>query len=104
MEGIKNLPSMIKQQYYMVKLDIKKAYLNHSSYLYNAVKTCNSNVERYNISVIAYFDHLLIVGSTKEECLSNLKKTIDLLVKLGFKFNQQFNRKCHQIVEKCLSC
>ncbi|KAM9974188.1 hypothetical protein ACTFIR_003904 [Dictyostelium discoideum] len=28
MEGIKNLPSMIKQQYYMVKLDIKKVYLN----------------------------------------------------------------------------
>ncbi|KAM9955095.1 hypothetical protein ACTFIW_008759 [Dictyostelium discoideum] len=40
-----------------------------------------------NISVIAYLDDLLIVGSTKEECLSNLKKTMDLLVKLGFKLN-----------------
>ncbi|KAM9957070.1 hypothetical protein ACTFIR_003807 [Dictyostelium discoideum] len=28
MEGIKNIPSMIKQGYYMVKLDIKKAYLH----------------------------------------------------------------------------
>ncbi|KAM9954998.1 hypothetical protein ACTFIW_000828 [Dictyostelium discoideum] len=28
MEGIKNLPSMVKQGYYMVKLDIKKAYLH----------------------------------------------------------------------------
>ncbi|KAM9974227.1 hypothetical protein ACTFIR_003943 [Dictyostelium discoideum] len=60
MEGIKNLPTMVKQGYYMVKLDIKKAYLHVlvdpqyrdlfrfvSSYLYNAVKTCTSNVERY---------------------------------------------------------
>ncbi|KAM9972497.1 hypothetical protein ACTFIW_006040 [Dictyostelium discoideum] len=30
MEGIKNLPSMVKQGYYMVKLDIKKAYLHVS--------------------------------------------------------------------------
>ncbi|KAM9957074.1 hypothetical protein ACTFIR_003811 [Dictyostelium discoideum] len=28
MEGIKNLPSIVKQGYYMVKLDIKKAYLH----------------------------------------------------------------------------
>ncbi|KAN0001068.1 hypothetical protein ACTFIZ_002291 [Dictyostelium cf. discoideum] len=28
MEGIKNIPSMVKQGYYMVKLDIKKAYLH----------------------------------------------------------------------------
>ncbi|KAM9950952.1 hypothetical protein ACTFIT_009730 [Dictyostelium discoideum] len=28
MEGIKNLPSMVKQGYYMVKFDIKKAYLH----------------------------------------------------------------------------
>ncbi|KAM9967307.1 hypothetical protein ACTFIR_007547 [Dictyostelium discoideum] len=40
-----------------------------------------------NVSVIAYLDDLLIVCSTKEECLSNLKKTMDLLVKLGFKLN-----------------
>ncbi|KAN0001093.1 hypothetical protein ACTFIZ_002299 [Dictyostelium cf. discoideum] len=40
-----------------------------------------------NVSVIAYLDDPLIVGSTKEECLSNLKKTMDLLVKLGFKLN-----------------
>ncbi|KAM9954892.1 hypothetical protein ACTFIW_000995 [Dictyostelium discoideum] len=40
-----------------------------------------------NVSVIAYLGDLLIVGSTKEECLSNLKKTMDLLVKLGFKLN-----------------
>ncbi|KAM9957084.1 hypothetical protein ACTFIR_003821 [Dictyostelium discoideum] len=39
-----------------------------------------------NVSDIAYLDDLLIVGSTKE-CLSNLKKTMDLLVKLGFKLN-----------------
>ncbi|KAM9975482.1 hypothetical protein ACTFIW_012066 [Dictyostelium discoideum] len=42
-----------------------------------------------NVSVIAYLDDLLIVGSTKEECLSNLKKKMDLLVKLGFKLNQE---------------
>ncbi|KAM9975921.1 hypothetical protein ACTFIR_009762 [Dictyostelium discoideum] len=40
-----------------------------------------------NVSVIAYLDNLLIVGSTKEECLSNLKNTMDLLVKLDFKLN-----------------
>ncbi|KAM9974085.1 hypothetical protein ACTFIR_009427 [Dictyostelium discoideum] len=40
-----------------------------------------------NVSVIAYLHDLLIVGSTKEECFSNLKKTMDLLVKLGFKLN-----------------
>ncbi|KAM9955161.1 hypothetical protein ACTFIW_008825 [Dictyostelium discoideum] len=40
-----------------------------------------------NVSVIAYLDDLLTVGSTKEECLSNPKKTMDLLVKLGFKLN-----------------
>ncbi|KAM9955121.1 hypothetical protein ACTFIW_008785 [Dictyostelium discoideum] len=36
-----------------------------------------------NVSVIAYMDDLLIFGSTKEECLSDLKKTMGLLVKLG---------------------
>ncbi|KAM9997179.1 hypothetical protein ACTFIZ_007930 [Dictyostelium cf. discoideum] len=41
------------------------------------------------VSVIAYLDDLLIVGSTKVECLSNLKKTMDLLVKLGLKLNQE---------------
>ncbi|KAM9951199.1 hypothetical protein ACTFIT_012305 [Dictyostelium discoideum] len=40
-----------------------------------------------NVSVIAYLDDLFIVCSTIEECLSNLKKTMDLLVKLGFKLN-----------------
>ncbi|KAN0018539.1 hypothetical protein ACTFIU_011157 [Dictyostelium citrinum] len=40
-----------------------------------------------NVSVIAYLDDLLIIGSTKEECLSNLDKTMKLLVKLGFKLN-----------------
>ncbi|KAN0022954.1 hypothetical protein ACTFIU_009037 [Dictyostelium citrinum] len=40
-----------------------------------------------NVSVIAYLDDLLIVGATKEECLSNLDKTMKLLVKLGFKLN-----------------
>ncbi|KAN0022977.1 hypothetical protein ACTFIU_009060 [Dictyostelium citrinum] len=45
-----------------------------------------------NVSVIAYF---LIVGATKEECLSNLDKTIKLLVKLVFKFNLE-KREDHQ--------
>ncbi|KAM9994364.1 hypothetical protein ACTFIZ_007597 [Dictyostelium cf. discoideum] len=40
-----------------------------------------------NVSVIAYLDDLLIVGSTKEECLPNIKKTMKLLVKLGFRLN-----------------
>ncbi|KAN0018540.1 hypothetical protein ACTFIU_011158 [Dictyostelium citrinum] len=40
-----------------------------------------------NVFVIAYLDDLLIVGSTKEECLSNLDKRMELLVKLGFKLN-----------------
>ncbi|KAM9997147.1 hypothetical protein ACTFIZ_007941 [Dictyostelium cf. discoideum] len=44
-----------------------------------------------NVSVIAYLDDLLIVGSTREECLTNLKKTMELLVKLGFKLNLEKN-------------
>ncbi|EAL73842.1 hypothetical protein DDB_G0267210 [Dictyostelium discoideum AX4] len=118
MEGIKNLPSMVKQGYYMVKLDIKKAYLHvlvdpqyrdlfrfvwkGSHYRWKAMPFGLSTAPRIftmllrpvlrmlrdiNVSVIAYLDDLLIVGSTKEECLSNLKKTMDLLVKLGFKLN-----------------
>ncbi|KAM9974269.1 hypothetical protein ACTFIR_012790 [Dictyostelium discoideum] len=118
MEGIKNLPSMIKQGYYMVKLDIKKAYLHvlvdpqyrdlfrfvwkGSHYRWKTMPFGLSTAPRIftmllrpalrmlrdiNVSVIAYLDDLLIVGSTKEECLSNLKKTMDLLVKLGFKLN-----------------
>ncbi|KAM9945031.1 hypothetical protein ACTFIT_003281 [Dictyostelium discoideum] len=62
MEGIKNLPSMLLRPVLRMLRDI-------------------------NVSVIAYLDDLLIVGSTKEECLSNLKNTMDLLVKLGFKLN-----------------
>ncbi|KAM9975514.1 hypothetical protein ACTFIW_012098 [Dictyostelium discoideum] len=116
MEGIKNLPSMVKQGYYMVKLDIKKAYLHvlvdpqyrdlfrfvwkGSHYRWKTMPFGLSTAPRIftmllrpvlrmlrdiNVSVIAYLDDLLIVGSTKEECLSNLKKTMDLLVKLGFK-------------------
>ncbi|EAL73789.1 hypothetical protein DDB_G0267304 [Dictyostelium discoideum AX4] len=118
MEGIKNLPSMVKQGYYMVKLDIKKAYLyvlvdpqyrdlfrfvwKGSHYRWKTMPFGLSTAPRIftmllrpvlrmlrdiNVSVIAYLDDLLIVGSTKEECLSNLKKTMDLLVKLGFKLN-----------------
>ncbi|EAL73800.1 hypothetical protein DDB_G0267326 [Dictyostelium discoideum AX4] len=118
MEGIKNLPSMVKQGYYMVKLDIKKAYLHvlvdpqyrdlfrfvwkGSHYRWKTMPFGLSTAPRIftmllrpalrmlrdiNVSVIAYLDDLLIVGSTKEECLSNLKKTMNLLVKLGFKLN-----------------
>ncbi|KAM9943645.1 hypothetical protein ACTFIT_001934 [Dictyostelium discoideum] len=118
MEGIKNLPSMVKQGYYMVKLDIKKAYLHvlvdpqyrdlfrfvwkGSHYRWKTMPFGLSTAPRIftvllrpvlrmlrdiNVSIIAYLDDLLIVGSTKEECLSNLKKTMDLLVKLGFKLN-----------------
>ncbi|KAM9955051.1 hypothetical protein ACTFIW_008715 [Dictyostelium discoideum] len=118
MEGIKNLPSMVKQGYYMVKLDIKKAYLHvlvdpqyrdlfrfvwkGSHYRWKTMPFGLSTAPRIftmllrpvlrmlrdiNVSVIAYLDDLLIVGSTKEECLSNLKKPMDLLVKLGFKLN-----------------
>ncbi|KAM9967291.1 hypothetical protein ACTFIR_007531 [Dictyostelium discoideum] len=120
MEGIKNLPSMVKQGYYMVKLDIKKAYLHvlvdpqyrdlfrfvwkGSHYRWKTMPFGLSTAPRIftmllrpvlrmlrdiNVSVIAYLDDLLIVGSTKEECLSNLKKTMDLLIKLGFKLNQE---------------
>ncbi|KAM9943638.1 hypothetical protein ACTFIT_001927 [Dictyostelium discoideum] len=118
MEGIKNLPSMVKQGYYMVKLDIKKAYLHvlvdpqyrdlfhfvwkGSHYRWKTMPFGLSTAPRIftmllrpvlrmlrdiNVSVIAYLDDLLIVGSTKEECLSNLKKTMELLIKLGFKLN-----------------
>ncbi|KAM9974261.1 hypothetical protein ACTFIR_012782 [Dictyostelium discoideum] len=120
MEGIKNLPSMVKQGYYMVKLDIKKAYLHVLvdpqyrdlfrfvwkgwHYRWKTMPFGLSTAPRIftmllrpvlrmlrdiNVSVIAYFNDLLIVGSTKEECLSNLKKTMDLLVKLGFKLNME---------------
>ncbi|KAM9967251.1 hypothetical protein ACTFIR_007491 [Dictyostelium discoideum] len=105
MEGIKNLPSMVKQGYYMVKLDIKKAYLHvlvdpqyrdlfrfvwkGSHYRWKTMPFGLSTAPRIftmllrpvlrmlrdiNVSVIAYLDDLLIVGSTKEECLSNLKR------------------------------
>ncbi|KAN0008797.1 hypothetical protein ACTFIU_002090 [Dictyostelium citrinum] len=118
MEGIKSLPSMVKQGYYMVKLDIKKAYLhvlvdpNYRDlfrfiwkgvhYRWKTMPFGLSTAPRIftmllrpvlrmlrelNVSVIAYLDDLLIVGSTKEECLSNLDKTMKLLVKLGFKLN-----------------
>ncbi|KAM9994160.1 hypothetical protein ACTFIZ_002975 [Dictyostelium cf. discoideum] len=118
MEGIKNLPSMVKQGYYMVKLDIKKAYLHvlvdpqyrdlfrfvwqGAHYRWKTMPFGLSTapciftmllrpvlrmLRDINVSVIAYLDDLLIVGSTKEECLSNLKKTMELLVKLGFKLN-----------------
>ncbi|KAN0033197.1 hypothetical protein ACTFIV_005208 [Dictyostelium citrinum] len=113
-----HLPSMVKQGYYMVKLDIKKAYLhvlvdphyrdlfrfvwNGVHYRWKTMPFGLSTAPRIftmllrpvlrmlrelNISVIAYLDDLLIVGSTKEECLSNLNKTMELLVKLGFKLN-----------------
>ncbi|KAM9954864.1 hypothetical protein ACTFIW_000967 [Dictyostelium discoideum] len=116
---------MVKQGYYMVKLDIKKAYLNvlvdpqyrdlfrfvwkGSHYRWKTISFELSKSPRIftmllrpvlrmlrdiNISVIAYLDDLLIVGSTKEECLFNRltcqKKNVystDLLDKLGFKLN-----------------
>ncbi|KAN0033464.1 hypothetical protein ACTA71_002891 [Dictyostelium dimigraforme] len=118
MEGIKNLPSMLKKGYYMVKLDIKKAYLHvlvdpqfrdlfrfvwkGVHYRWKTMPFGLSTATRIftmllrpvlrmlrdtNVSVIAYLDDLLIVAPTKEECLTNLKKTMDLLLKLGFKLN-----------------
>ncbi|KAM9985598.1 hypothetical protein ACTFIZ_000226 [Dictyostelium cf. discoideum] len=118
MEGIKNLPSMVKQGYYMVKLDIKKAYLHvlvdpqyryllrfvwqGTHYRWKTIPFGLSTAPRIftmllrpllrmlrdiNVSVITYLYNLLIVGSTKEECLSNLKKTMELLIKLGFMLN-----------------
>ncbi|KAN0040693.1 hypothetical protein ACTA71_009031 [Dictyostelium dimigraforme] len=118
MEEIKNLPSMLKKGYYMVKLDIKKAYLHvlvdpqfrdlfrfvwkGVHYRWKTMPFGLSTAPRIftmllrpvlrmlrdtNVSVIAYLDDLLIVAPTKEECLTNLKKTMDLLLKLGFKLN-----------------
>ncbi|KAM9974095.1 hypothetical protein ACTFIR_009437 [Dictyostelium discoideum] len=93
MEGIKNLPSMVKQGYYMVKLDIKKAYLHvlvDPQYrdLFRFVwKGSHYRWKTMPFGLSTAPHDLLIVGSTKEECLSNLKKTMDLLVKLGFKLN-----------------
>ncbi|KAN0022941.1 hypothetical protein ACTFIU_009024 [Dictyostelium citrinum] len=94
MEGIKNLPSMVKQGYYMVKLDIKKAYLHVPFGLSTVLRIFTMllrpvllMLRELKVSVIAYLDDLLIIGSTKEECLSNLDKTMELLVKLGFKLN-----------------
>ncbi|KAM9975938.1 hypothetical protein ACTFIR_009779 [Dictyostelium discoideum] len=132
MEGIKNLPSMVKQGYYMVKLDIKKAYLHvlvdpqyrdlfrfvwkGSHYRWKTMPFGLSTAPRIftmllrpvlrmlrdiNVSVIAYLDDLLIVGSTKEECLSNLKKTMDLLVKLA-SCSQRKEEKCHKRNKKLL--
>ncbi|KAM9985648.1 hypothetical protein ACTFIZ_012321 [Dictyostelium cf. discoideum] len=98
MEGIDNLPSMVKQGYYMVKLDIKKAYLHvlvdpqyrdlfrfvwqGAHYRWKTMPFGLSTAPRFftmllrsvlrmlrdiNVSVIAYLDDLLIVGSTKED-------------------------------------
>ncbi|KAN0040727.1 hypothetical protein ACTA71_009065 [Dictyostelium dimigraforme] len=116
----KNLPSMLKKGYYMVKLDIKKAYLHvlvdpqfrdpfrfiwkGAHYRRKTMPFGLSTAPRIftmllrpvlrmlrdiNVSVIAYLDDLLIVTPTKEECLTNLKKTMDLLLKLGFKLNPE---------------
>ncbi|EAL73840.1 hypothetical protein DDB_G0267206 [Dictyostelium discoideum AX4] len=50
-------------------------------------KQCRSGYRQLLVSLqCCYLDDLLIVGSTNEKCLANLKKTMDLLVKLGFKF------------------
>ncbi|KAM9954303.1 hypothetical protein ACTFIW_003844 [Dictyostelium discoideum] len=103
MEGIKNLPPMVNEGYYMVKLDIKNAYFHVLvdpqyrdlfRFVYKAhriftmlLRPLLRMLRDINVSVIAYLDDLLIVCSTKEECLSNLKKTKELLVKLGFKLN-----------------
>ncbi|KAM9954470.1 hypothetical protein ACTFIR_012848 [Dictyostelium discoideum] len=106
MKGIKNLPSMVKQGYYMYKTRYQESLpprisrstiqrliplrVESSSYLYNAVRPVLRMFRDINVSVIAYLEDLLIVGSTKEECLSNLKKSMELLVKLGFKLNLDF--------------
>ncbi|KAM9954235.1 hypothetical protein ACTFIW_003776 [Dictyostelium discoideum] len=91
MEGIKNLPSMVKQGYYMVKLDIKKSYLHvlvdpqyrdlfrfvwkgsHYSWKTMPFGLLTALHQYGFVSVIAYLDDLLIVGSTKEECFSDCK-------------------------------
>ncbi|KAM9955140.1 hypothetical protein ACTFIW_008804 [Dictyostelium discoideum] len=117
MEGIKNLPSMVKQGYYMVKLDIKKAYLHvlvdpqyrdlfrfvwkGSHYRWKTMPFGLSTAPRIftmllrpvlrmlrdiNVSVIAYLDDLLIVGSTKEECLSSKRQWTYLV------FSNQLNQ------------
>ncbi|KAN0045659.1 hypothetical protein ACTA71_006037 [Dictyostelium dimigraforme] len=114
----KNLPSMLKKGYYIVKLDIKKAYLHvlvdaqfrdlfrfvwkGVHYRWKTMPFGLSTAPRIftillrpvlrmlrdiNVSVITYLNDLLIVAPTKEECLTNLKKTMDLLLKLGFKLN-----------------
>ncbi|EAL60309.1 hypothetical protein DDB_G0294346, partial [Dictyostelium discoideum AX4] len=113
MEGIKNLPSMVKQGYYMVKLDIKKAYLHvlvdpqyrdlfrfvwkGSHYRWKTMPFGLSTAPRIftmllrhvlrmlrdiNVSVIAYLDDLLIVGSTKEEYCCSPRKLAGLKGKL----------------------
>ncbi|KAM9975464.1 hypothetical protein ACTFIW_013345 [Dictyostelium discoideum] len=93
MEGIKNLPSMVKQGYYMVKLDIKKAYLHvlvDPQYrdLFRFVwKGSHYRWKTIPLGLSTAPHDLLIVSSTKEECLSYLKKTMYLLLKLGFKLN-----------------
>ncbi|KAN0023520.1 hypothetical protein ACTFIV_007906 [Dictyostelium citrinum] len=132
MEGIKNLPLMVKQGSYMVKLDIKKAYLhvlvdphyrdllrfvwNGVHYRWKTMPFGLSTAPRIftmllrpvlrmlrelNVSVIAYLDDLLIVGSTKEECLSNLNKTMELLLKL-VTCSKRKEEECNQRNKKLL--
>ncbi|KAM9972457.1 hypothetical protein ACTFIW_010439 [Dictyostelium discoideum] len=123
MEGIKNLPSMVKQGYYMVKLDIKKAYLHvlvdpqyrdlfrfvwkGSHCRWKTMPFGLSTAPRIftmlsrpvirmmrdiNISVIAYLDDLLIVGSTKEE-YNGLTCQTRFQVKSIIQLNMSSNRR-----------
>ncbi|KAM9975657.1 hypothetical protein ACTFIW_000774 [Dictyostelium discoideum] len=100
MEGIKNLPSMKAYLHVLVDpqyRDLFRFVWKGSHYRWKTMSFGLSTAPRIftmllrpvllmlrdiNVSVIAYLDDLLIFGSTKEECLSNLKKTMDLLVKL----------------------
>ncbi|KAM9957113.1 hypothetical protein ACTFIR_003850 [Dictyostelium discoideum] len=115
MEGIKNLPSMVKQGYYMVKLDIKKAYLHvlvdpqyrdlfrfvwkGSHYRWKTMPFGLSTAPRIftmllrpvlrmlrdiNVSVIAYLDDLLIVGSTKRRMFIQPQKDNGLTCQTRF--------------------
>ncbi|KAM9985676.1 hypothetical protein ACTFIZ_012325, partial [Dictyostelium cf. discoideum] len=96
MDEIKNLPKIVKQGYYMVKLDIKKAYIHvlvDPQYrdLFRFLWQCAHYPPRIftmllrpvltmlrgiNVSVIAYLDDMLIIGSTKECFKLNLEKSV----------------------------
>ncbi|KZS07305.1 Uncharacterized protein APZ42_028995 [Daphnia magna] len=98
MEGVESLKQLICQDDWVVKLDLKDAYLavpvrkEHQLFLSprfftKLLKPVVASLRRKGIRLVIYLDDLIIMSSSREDNFRDLATAIDLITSAGFLIN-----------------